>query len=118
MAVPIVLSNHGLRHSGGIERYLLTLVQGLHARGLRPTVIAKRFDRELPEYGWVDAVHVPTFGLGGALRERWFDWRLRRLKARHRWFPLIALNQTGAADIAICGSTHPGYLAAMGQEAR
>ena len=79
MTDAIVFSNHGLRHSGGIERYLLTLVDALHARGQRPTVAAHRFDRTLPEYGWVDAVHIRTWGLGGALRDGWFDHRLRQL---------------------------------------
>ena len=115
---PIVISNHALRHSGGIERYLLTLVDALHRRQIRPTVVARRFDRSLPEYRWVDPVHINAFGLGGALRDCWVDVQLRRLKARHGWYPLIALNQTGAADIAICGGTHPGYLAAVGQAAR
>ena len=117
MSAPVVLSNHGLRHSGGIERYLLTLVDGLHARGIRPTVVARRFDRSLPEYGWVEPKRVPTWGLRGVLRDRWFDARLRALKRRHGWKALIALSQTAAADIAICGSTHPGYLASMGHRA-
>lgn len=113
----IVFSNHALRHSGGIERYLLTLVEGLHQRGVRPTVVTRRFDATLPEYGWVDPVRIRTWGLGGALRDRWFDWRLRRLQRQRGWHPLIALNQTGAADIAVCGGTHPGYLAAIGKAA-
>ena len=112
---PPVFSNHGLRHSGGIERYLLTLVRALHARGIRPVVIAKRFDLALPEYGWVDAVPVAMGPVPGKWRDFWFDWRLRALKRRRGWFPLIALNQTAAADIAICGSTHPGHLEAMGR---
>ena len=113
----IVFSNHALRHSGGIERYLLTLVDGLHRRGVRPTVVARRFDATLPEYGWVEPVRLRTWGLGGALRDRWFDWRLRRLQRQRGWHPLIALSQTGAADIAVCGGTHPGYLAAIGKTA-
>lgn len=110
---PLVLSNHGLRHSGGIERYLLTLVERLHAKGVRPTVVAHAFDKTIPEYAWVDPVHIRTWGLGGALRDQWFNARLRRLKAQRDWFPLIALSQTSSADIAICGGTHPGYLAAI-----
>ncbi len=111
----LVISNHALRMSGGVERYLLTLVRGLHERGIRPTVVVKRIDRSLPEASWVDAVEVPVGLVPGKLRDFWFDWRLRRLKASHGWSPLIACNQTGAADIAICGSTHPGYLEAMQQ---
>jgi len=111
--MPLAISNHALRMSGGIERYALTLVRGLHERGMRPVVLAKRFDRTLPEYGWVDAVQVPVGFVPGKLRDLWFDWRLRRLKQRLGLRPLIACNQTGAADIAICGSTHPGFLEAM-----
>jgi glycosyltransferase involved in cell wall biosynthesis len=118
MTHPLVFSNHGLRHSGGIERYLLTLVDALHARGVRPTVVAHHFDAAIPEFGWVDPVRIRTWGLGGALRDLWFDRRLRRLKARHGWYPLIALSQTSASDIAICGGTHPGFLEAMQRRPR
>ena len=114
----LAISNHGLRNSGGIERYALTLVRGLHERGMRPDLIAKTFDTALPEYGWVEPVRVRMTRLPGKLHDLWFDRRIRALKRRRGLFPLIACNQTGAADIAICGSTHPGYLEAMGQRAR
>ena len=117
MISKLAISNHGLRNSGGIERYALTLVRGLHERGLRPAFIAKRFDRALPEVAWVDPIRVHMPGLPAQLHDLVFDWRIRRIKAQRGLFPLIACNQTGAADIAICGSTHPGYLAAMGQSA-
>ena len=113
----LCISNHGLRHSGGIERYAVTLVRGLHALGVRPTVIAKAFDTALPEYAWMDALPISMVGVPAKLRDLYFDWRIRRLKQRRDLGPLIACNQTGAADIAICGSTHPGYLAAMGRAA-
>ncbi len=111
----LAISNHGLRNSGGIERYALTLVRGLHARGIKPVFAAKAFDTSLPEYGWVDPLPVRMTGVPGKLRDIWFDWRLRSLKRQGGWAPLIACNQTGAADIAICGSNHPAYLEAMGQ---
>ncbi|TMH14389.1 MAG: glycosyltransferase family 4 protein [Betaproteobacteria bacterium] len=111
--MPLAISNHALRLSGGVERYALTLVRGLHERGIRPVVVAKSFDDSLPEVGWVDAVRVPVNFVPGKLLDLWFDWRLRRLKSKLDLRPLIACNQTGAADIAICGSTHPGYLEAM-----
>ncbi|RQP25721.1 glycosyltransferase family 4 protein [Piscinibacter terrae] len=111
--MPLAISNHALRMSGGIERYALTLVRGLHQRGVRPVLVAKKIDPSLPEAQWVDAVQVPTGFVPGKLRDMWFDWRLRRLKKRLNLHPLIACNQTGAADIAICGSTHPGFLEAM-----
>ena len=117
-STPVVLSNHGLRHGGGIERYLLTLLGGLRARGIRPLVVVKSVDRALDEAGWADVITVPMALVPGKLRDLWFDRRLRALKARHGWFPLIALNQTAAADIAICGSNHPAHMAAMGMAMR
>ncbi len=116
-ALKLAISNHGLRHSGGIERYALTLVRGLHARGIRPTVIAKAFDETLPEYAFVEAVHASVRMVPGKLRDLFFDWRIGRAKRRLGLFPLIACNQTRWSDIGICGSTHPGYLEAMGQRA-
>ena len=113
----LTFSNHGLRNSGGIERYALTLVRGLHARGIRPTFIAKVFDSTLPEHAWVHPIQVRMTGIPNKLRDLVFDWRIGRIKRRLGLFPLIACNQTHAADIAICGSVHPGYLAAMGQSA-
>lgn len=115
--MPLAISNHALRAGGGIERYALTLVRGLHACGVRPVMIAKTFDATLEEYQWVEPIAVPVSALPGKLRDAWFDWRLRVLKRRQKLFPLIACNQTGAADIGICGGTHPGFLAAMGQRA-
>jgi glycosyltransferase involved in cell wall biosynthesis len=114
----LAISNHGLRASGGIERYALTVVRGLHAAGVRPVVIAKAFDASLPEYGWVEPLRVNVAWVPGKLRDLVFDRRIRALKRRHGLFPLIACNQTGAADIAICGSTHPGFLQAMDQAER
>lgn len=114
----LAISNHGLRASGGIERYALTLVRGLHAAGVKPVVIAKAFDPALPEYGWVEPLRVNVGWVPGKLRDLVFDRRIRALKRRHGLFPLIACNQTGAADVAICGSTHPGFLQAMGQPER
>ena len=78
-------------------------------------MIAKSFDPKLPEYDWVSPIHVSMLGMPSELRDLYFDWRIRRLTAGARLGPVLACNQTGAADIAVCGSTHPGYLAAMGQ---
>jgi glycosyltransferase involved in cell wall biosynthesis len=113
----LAISNHGLRASGGIERYAMTLVRGLHERGIKPVLIAKAFDTRLPEYGWVTPVHTSVKAAPGKLRDLFFDWRIGRVKRRLGLFPLIGCNQTRWSDIAICGGTHPGFLAAMGQPA-
>ena len=117
-AASLAISNHALRYSGGFERYAMTLVRGFHARGLRPTFIARSFDTALEEYGWVHPVRLGMWGVPGKLRDLFFDWRIGRLKRRTAFGPLIACNPTRWADVAVCGGTHPGYLLAMGQRAR
>jgi glycosyltransferase involved in cell wall biosynthesis len=113
----LAISNHGLRASGGIERYAMTLVRGLHQRGVKPTLIAKQFDENLPEYRWVTPIHTSVKAAPGKLRDLFFDWRIGRVKRRLGLYPLIGCNQTRWSDIAICGGTHPGFLAAMGERA-
>lgn len=78
-------------------------------------VIAKVFDKTLPEYAWIDPVRLWVNWAPRKLRDFAFNWQLKRLKAKGLPGPIIACNQTGAADVAICGSTHPGFLASMGQ---
>ena len=113
----LAISNHGLRNSGGIERYAMTLVRGLHQRGIKPTLVAKAFDESLPEYRWVTPVHTSVRAAPGKWRDLFFDWRIGRAKRRLDLFPLIGCNQTRWSDIGICGGTHPGFLEAMGQRA-
>ena len=110
----LALSNHALRNSGGMERYAMTLVRGLHERAVRPAFIAKSFDTGLDEYRWVDPFPASMIGVPGKLRDLWFDWRIGRIKRRLGLFPLLACNTTRWSDIAVCGGNHPGYLEAMG----
>jgi glycosyltransferase involved in cell wall biosynthesis len=113
----LAISNHGLRASGGIERYAMALVRGLHQRGVKPVLIAKQFDKTLPEYRWVTPIHTSVKAAPGKLRDLFFDWRIGRVKHRLGLYPLIGCNQTRWSDIAICGGTHPGFLEAMGERA-
>ena len=119
-APPLAISHHALRHGGGFERYAMTLVRGLHARGLKPTFIARSFDTALDEYRWVHPIRLGVTGVPGKLRDLFFDWRIGRIKRRlgTALGPLIACNTTRWADVAICGGTHPGYLEAMGKAER
>ena len=111
------LSHHALKAGGGFERYMAELVHGLHERGIRPTFIAREFDRRMPEAGWVRQVRVDTRFVPRAWRDHVFDWRIGPLKRRLGLAPLVSSNPTRHADIAVCGGTHPGYLAAMGERA-
>jgi glycosyltransferase involved in cell wall biosynthesis len=108
------LSHHALKAGGGFERYAVTLVRGLHVQGLKPTFIAREFDVRMPEVRWVEPVRVRMTGVPHGMRDHVFDWRIGALKRRLKLAPLNSCNPTRHADIAVCGGTHPGYLAAMG----
>lgn len=87
----------------------------MHARGITPVFIARAFDARLREVGWVEPVRVRLGGVPHALKDFAFDWRIGRLKKRLALAPLVSSAPTRHADVAVCGGTHPGYLAAMGE---
>src|SRR5512137_3013975 len=107
-AMNVGISCHALKFGGGMERYAMDLVDGLNALGVRPTVFAKVFDEQLPQYGRVDPVKIDLRWLPGKLRDHAFAALLKRRPERARVTTLIACNRILDADIAVCGGTHPG----------
>jgi glycosyltransferase involved in cell wall biosynthesis len=114
----IGVSCSALRRSGGLERYAMDLVRGLHAAGVRPACFARRFDLSLPESRLVDVHRINVSWLPGKLRDRYFSWRLRGARRAAGVDVLIGCNRVDSSDIAICGGTHRGFLRASGREAR
>jgi glycosyltransferase involved in cell wall biosynthesis len=108
------------RRAGGIERYMLDVVRGFDARGVPVECLAREFDESLPEYASVEPVRLSIRMLPNRLRDYAFDRAIRRRLERDedKARVLIAFHRTGAADIAICGGTHRGYLAAIGRRPR
>lgn len=100
---------------GGFERYAMDLVRGMIARGERPAVFARRFDKGLPELGAVDAHCIHVRWLPGKMRDYMFSWGMRH--AHRHCDVLIGCNRVVGADLAICGGTHRGYLLAAGRAA-
>ncbi len=111
----IGISCNKLAHSGGFERYARDLVSGMSAMGIRPLLFAKEFDESLPEYSQVDPVLLNVDFVPGKFRDALFSWRLNRSPQRQGLDRLFACNRVVGADIAICGGTHLGYLAATGK---
>ncbi|MCY1213335.1 D-inositol-3-phosphate glycosyltransferase [compost metagenome] len=95
---------------GGFERYAMDLVRGMIARGERPAVFARRFDRGLPELAAIDAHPIHVRWLPGKMRDYLFSWGMRN--AHRHCDVLIGCNRVVGADLAICGGTHRGYLLA------
>jgi len=109
----IGVSSNALKHSGGLERYAMDLVRGFAARQVRPVFFARTFDLAAPESALVERRRIGVAWLPGKLRERWFSWRLRTLRRRAGVDVLIGCNRVDSSEIAICGGTHRGFLAAM-----
>ncbi|MDN0083713.1 glycosyltransferase family 4 protein [Crenobacter sp. SG2305] len=104
-------------YSGGFERYALDLVNGLQRMGITPTFFARRFDTALAEYRMIEPVEIKVGWLPGKLRDGAFSRALEKKKARHGIELLIGCNRNTASDVAVCGGTHRGYLAASGKAA-
>jgi glycosyltransferase involved in cell wall biosynthesis len=121
----LALSCQALAAGGGFERYARDLVGEFHRRGITPTVYARRFDRRLPEFGWVSPSEIAVGWAPSSWRDTLFAARLARRKAASlREYPheysgeyLIACNRPGIADLAVCGGTHIGFLRALGRRA-
>lgn len=111
----IGISCHALKESGGIERYAMDLVRGLHRRAIKPVYFAKKFDTALPHFGWVEACKIGVRWLPQKLRDPYFSWRLQKEKRAMGVDTLISCNRVSSSDIAICGGTHLGFLRAMGR---
>ncbi|MEM5428985.1 glycosyltransferase family 4 protein [Cupriavidus oxalaticus] len=102
---------------GGLERYALDISQAMAGRaGTEVSVYARRFDAGVAQASGIEPHRIVVSWLPGKLRDRYFSWRLQaRLPADA---VLIGCNRVRGSDIAICGGTHRGYLAARGTPPR
>lgn len=99
--------------SGGMERYVLDLIEAFHVLGIRPTVFARKFDKDLIQYQWVNAVKVNVDWLPSKCRDYWFSRQMSRLRSNYKIDILLSTSRITCADVAICGGTHKGFLKAM-----
>ncbi len=109
----IAITAQALTHGGGAERYTRDLVDGLHRLGIRPFVLARKVDPNLPQAALADALALSTRGIPRLWRAGWFDWRISRWLRQHPVDVVFAVNHSVHADVAVCGGTHPGFLRAM-----
>lgn len=108
----IAIATDKFQHSGGMERYVFDLVQGLLARQITPQVFAMKSSAEFTAL-------CPTHTLGqfpiAQLRYAVFNAKVqKRLPENHQ---LIATSLVDNADILICGGNHLGFLQATKRKA-
>lgn len=111
----IGISANALSHGGGFERYAMDLVRALSAKGIRPAFFARKFDETVAERRFVEAHRINVSFLPGKLRDHWFSWRLRGARRAAGVDVLIGCNRVDSSEIAVCGGTHRGFLAAIGR---
>ncbi len=102
---------------GGLERYALDISRAMAGRaGTEVSVYARRFDAGVAQSAGIAPHRIVVSWLPGKLRDRYFSWRLQARRPADE--VLIGCNRVRGSDIAICGGTHRGYLAARGTTAR
>jgi glycosyltransferase involved in cell wall biosynthesis len=118
----IGISANALKLSGGLERYALDLIRGFNAAGFtgdrKPAFFARKIDTSQPESTMVDAHRINVSFLPSKLRDTYFNWALKRARKKARVDVLIGCNRVESSEIAICGGTHIGFLAATGRHER
>ncbi|AMM13491.1 glycosyl transferase family 1 [Burkholderia sp. PAMC 28687] len=116
------ISANALKQSGGLERYALDLVRGLNAAGYagerKPAFFARKIDTSQPESAMVAAHRINVSLLPSKLRDSYFNWALKRARKKAQVDVLIGCNRVESSEIAICGGTHIGFLAATGRHER
>ena len=112
-SLQIGIACQSFKRSGGMERYVLDLVEAFSQLGLKPTVFSRNFDKNLPHYQWIKPVKVNVSWLPSKCRDYWFAKQLEKLKKHYKINLLLSTSRIGCADIAICGGTHIGYLNAI-----
>ena len=101
---------------GGMERYALTLIGGLLDRGVEVTAFCRRAEIGLSETSRLrDIRRIRAGWLPGKFRDAWFSRRLDRLRLGLGLDAHIGCCLLEHPDIAVCGGTHRGYLAALGR---
>jgi glycosyltransferase involved in cell wall biosynthesis len=104
--------------SGGMERYTLDLTRGLLENGHDVEIFTKKIK---PMDGLDFDVPVRRCNLSlfpGKLHDYLFSLWLKKAKEKHHIATLIGCCRNFAADLAICGGTHVGFLKAIHRDPR
>lgn len=99
-----------LQYSGGLERYVIDLINGFAELGVQQTCFAKRFDTSLPEWAKVTPVLLNTAWVPGKLRDQLFSHLLVQARKKMDAGPLISVTRNTCSEVAVCGGTHRGFL--------
>ncbi len=113
MTKRIAIACHSFRLDGGMGRYVLLLTQGLLDLGIKPIVIAKKFDTSLSEYKKITPIKICCKFFPSKLRDFYYNYRLGKIRKDLNLDLVISCNRNEHTDIGICGGTHKCFLNTM-----
>lgn len=106
----IGIACHKLQYGGGMERYVIDLINGFSALNITMTCFAKKFDSSLPEYKKIIPISINTSWVPGKLRDQLYSYLLEKKRKKIDSGPLISVTRNACSQVAICGGTHIGFL--------
>lgn len=101
------------QYGGGMERYIIDLVNGLHQESIEPIVYSTKFNKLLKEYQFIKPVKVNLSFIPKLLRNLFLLSLFHRVKGDEVSITTIYT----LADILICGGNHKGYIEAIKKRA-
>lgn len=103
----IAINTLNFRQGGGVERYILDLINGFRDAQITPRIYTCKADSTLAENQWVELIKTNLSIVPRKLRHRFLSSFVRQ----HRQTDEIILSLFYLyCDIFICGGNHKGYL--------
>lgn len=97
------------QYGGGMERYVIDLVNGFHQEGIEPIVYSTKFNKELREYQFIKPIKVNLSFIPKPLRNLLLSSLFKRKKRNELSLTTIYT----LSELVICGGNHKGYLDSM-----
>lgn len=109
----IGINTLALRQGGGVERYILDLINGFHQAQITPRVYTCKADASLPENQFIELIKHSLAFVPRKLRHAFLSSFVR--KNRRPDEKILSLFYL-YCDIFICGGNHKGYLASLNRQ--
>ena len=106
----IGINTLAFRQGGGVERYILDLINGFHQAQITPRVYTCKVDTSLPENQLIELIKHSLSWVPRKLRQPFLSSFVR--KNRQPDEKILSLFYL-YCDIFICGGNHKGYLASL-----
>ncbi|PIE57781.1 MAG: glycosyl hydrolase family 1 [Desulfobulbus propionicus] len=103
----VAIIHNQFNKSGGMESYLLTLVEGFRAVGDEVHIHAYKADLDLARQHGCIVHRTPVFFLPRRLKKYFFLFRYNNGFDKRKYDLTVSLTRTSCQDIAIVGGVHP-----------